>query len=146
MTCLNIIIHKCSGGRGSREIQRLFGVVNQTQINIPTRFCEEEFVCKKFISITTSSVSLLAPRPWPRPADSDSKLSVVIVLLRNALCMNFLLIFLFNLINNHGERHVLAVTRPGQGHPNCGERDINIVKIHIDNVSSPGTHYPVMIG
>ena len=61
------------------------------------------------------------PQPGPRPGDSDSKLSVVIVLLRNALCMNFLLIFLFNLINNHGEGHVLAVTRPGQGHPNCGE-------------------------
>ena len=107
--------------KGSREIQRLFGVVNQTQINIPFRFCEEEFVCKKFISITTSSVSLRAPQPGPRPGDSDSKLSVVIVLLRNALCMNFLLIFLFNLINNHGEGHVPAVTRTGQGHPNCGE-------------------------
>ena len=67
-------------------------------------------------------ISLITrPRPWPRPGDSDSKLSVVIVLLRNALCMNFLLIFLFNLINNHGEGHVPAVTRPGQGHPNCGE-------------------------
>lgn len=86
------------------------------------------------------------PRPRPRPADSHSKLSVVIVLLRNALCMNFLLIFLFNLINNHGEGHVPAVTRARQGHPNYGERDINIVKIHFDNVSSPGTHYSVMIG
>ena len=53
--------------KGSREIQRLFGVVNQTQINIPLRFCEEEFVCKKFISITTSSVSLRAPSPGPAP-------------------------------------------------------------------------------
>ena len=52
-------------------------------------------------------------KPRPRPADSHSKLSVVIVLLRNALCMNFLLIFLFNLINNHGEGHVLAVSPAG---------------------------------
>ena len=58
----------------------------------------------------------------------------------------YLLIFLFNLINNHGEGHVPAVTRARQGHPNYGERDINIVKIHFDNVSSPGTHYSVMIG
>ena len=35
----------------------------------------------------------------------------------------------------------------GQGRDiRTAERDINIVKIHIDNVSSPGTHYPVMIG
>ena len=48
-----------------REIQRLFGVVNQTLVNIRLRFCEEEFVFKKFICITTSSVSLQAPAPAP---------------------------------------------------------------------------------
>ena len=139
MTCLNIIIH-------INAPWRLFGGVNQTLINIRLRFCEEEFVCKKFICITASSVSLQAPRPCPACP----------ILIQNCLLSLFCCVmhcvwifywfFLFNLINNHGEGHVPAVTRPRQGHPNCGERDINIVKIHFDNVSSPGTHYPVMIG